>query len=174
MKKSEVTVRWDYGVWRPAINVKHQFWLDDIVAKFRGVTAVGKHGTYHVHEFGDDEAFWDWLEYVDLNVRDAWEYPNGLLYRAEEIARECGWEDAKELAREVWGDRVQVYSEGRSGGWLVVEGLGEVEEWDAIDVSRWARFQRGVGWIVDSLDDQFAWHAYVNVYEHVKKFEEIA
>jgi len=60
---------------------------------------------------------------------------------AFEMEQEVFWEDAKELAREVFGN-VKVYSEGRSGGWLVVHGLPDVGSWDAITVSAWGRFER--------------------------------
>lgn len=41
-------------------------------------------------------------------------------------------------------EKVTVECQGRSGGWLVVKGLPPVEEWDAVMVSRWAKFQRHV------------------------------
>ena len=45
-----------------------------------------------------------------------------------------------ELADSEWG------SAGRSGGWLVVTGLGDrddvCEHWDAVQVARWGRFVR--------------------------------
>jgi hypothetical protein len=180
VKKSEVTIRsksaygWAGGV--PAVNVKWSPYLRTIVRKYRDVTAVNKQGdTYHVHEFGDDPAFWEWVDYIDEHVGDAaWEYPNGIFYRAEEIAREVGWDDAIELAHEEWGDAVKVWSSGRSGGWLVVDGLADVEDWDAIELARWRRFQGRVEDLVAYLDYQFVWHLYVNVYEHFKDLEEIA
>lgn len=53
------------------------------------------------------------------------------------------WEQAPEWAAELWpGYRLNVFSDGRSGGWLVVEGLPPVEEWDAIMVGKWARLAR--------------------------------
>jgi len=39
---------------------------------------------------------------------------------------------------------IKVYSEGRSSGWLVVHGLPEVSEWDAILVSAWGRFVQSI------------------------------
>jgi hypothetical protein len=59
---------------------------------------------------------------------------------AYESAQERFWEDAIELAKEIFGKGAKVYSEGRSGGWLVVHGLTEVQDWDAIKVGKWGRF----------------------------------
>jgi hypothetical protein len=42
------------------------------------------------------------------------------------------------------GEKVTVDCQGRSGGWLVVLGLPPVEEWDAVMVSRWNKFQNDV------------------------------
>lgn len=200
MKRDDIERRHHYGrAAVPAINVKHHFVLGAIDKKFRGTrgpspflcaecgTAKHAHaavrprhrfvpgGEYTIHEFGDDATFWEWVDYVEEHVDDAWDWPRGLFARAEDIAREDGWERAKELAYDVWGSgQVQVYQEGRSGGWLVVHGLGDIDEWDAIEVSRWARFQRGVKETVADLDYQFVWHLYENVYEHVREMESIA
>jgi hypothetical protein len=54
------------------------------------------------------------------------------------------WEMAVEIASEALGSHVKVYSEGRSGGWLVVHGLSEIESWDAIAVARWASFVKKI------------------------------
>lgn len=40
-----------------------------------------------------------------------------------------GFEQAEELARELFGADVEVGSTGRSGGWLYVKGLPDVEDW---------------------------------------------
>lgn len=42
----------------------------------------------------------------------------------------AGFEQAEELARELFGRAVKCSTAGRSGGWLVVEGLPDVSEWD--------------------------------------------
>ncbi len=61
-----------------------------------------------------------------------------------ESAREMFWGDVQEWVVEVFGKGAQRFSAGRSGGWLIVEGLGAVEDWDAIALSRWCRFAAGV------------------------------
>jgi hypothetical protein len=193
MKKTDIVIRsanpncWTHGV--PALNVKWWPYLPDIVKKFKATTGTSKYlcvhcdkprcshgkgtghhwkpgGTYTLHDFGDDETFWQWVEGME-NEPNSHDYPHGVFTIAEEIAREGGWEQAKEDAYEVWGsDQVKVWSSGRSGGWLTVEGLGDVEDWDAIDVSRWCRYAGLVQDVLDDLDYQFVWHLHVNVWEH--------
>ena len=58
---------------------------------------------------------------------------------AFESAKEQFWEQAKEFAAEVFGRDVTVYTEGRSGGWLTLHGLPELETWDARMVGKYAR-----------------------------------
>ena len=65
------------------------------------------------------------------------------LQFAFESAQQRFWEDARDEARTIFGKHVKVYSEGRSGGWLIVDGINEdVESWDAIAVSRWGRLAK--------------------------------
>lgn len=81
------------------------------------------------------------------------------------FACEQGWEDAKELANDIFPQVVKVWSDSRSGGWLVVDGLPDVDDWDAIQLGYWAKFVKGVQAILDDLDYQFIWHLNVNVWE---------
>lgn len=71
-----------------------------------------------------------------------------------EAAQEQFWEDAKEQAAEIFGAGVKVYSGGRSGGWLEVDGLSDVESWDAIAVSAWARFN---AWARQAIEYLTSW-----------------
>ena len=60
------------------------------------------------------------------------------LQSAGETLAEMFWEYAEEAARDIFGDKsLKVYSEGRSGGWLVVKGLPDIEYWDAIMLGKW-------------------------------------
>ena len=50
-------------------------------------------------------------------------------------------------AGEAYGDaadRLSVWSAGRSGGWLIVQGLPPVEEWRKADLARWSVFAREI------------------------------
>lgn len=65
---------------------------------------------------------------------------------------EIRWEDLENEAREIWNSRqyppnnkhtINVYSEGRSGGWAIVDGINtDVDSWDAIEFSKWRRFAK--------------------------------
>lgn len=53
-------------------------------------------------------------------------------------------EDAQEIANDHFPDDVKIYSEGRSNGWLVVHGLKDFSEWNAIDLRRWQGFENAI------------------------------
>jgi len=62
---------------------------------------------------------------------------------AFEMARQDFWEmfaDKETLAHYFPHHDVKIYSEGRQGGWLVVDGLPDIADWDAILVSAFGRF----------------------------------
>lgn len=48
------------------------------------------------------------------------------------FACELGFEDATEDAKALFGDDVKLSLEGRSGGWLVVTGLPDLERWSPV------------------------------------------
>ena len=66
-----------------------------------------------------------------------------------EVACTVGWEQVEELALEIFGRygvrRRDVRQDGRSGGWCVVEGLSDVESWDAVMLGTGAVSRSGVG-----------------------------
>ncbi len=69
-------------------------------------------------------------------------------------------------AEEILGVRAeQVWQEGRSGGWVVVGGLPELEDWDAIQLGKWRKFERftrdTADYILAGVIDSF----YINDYE---------
>ena len=72
------------------------------------------------------------------------------LEYAFEMRRDAFWEDAQNDAEEIFGSRVKVYSQGRSSGWLVVSGLKDFDDWDAIDLSKWRKFER---WMKGNIPD---------------------
>ncbi len=59
-----------------------------------------------------------------------------------QFAQERFWEDTQEWAKECFGPGVEVWSAGRSGGWAVVEGLLDLDGWNAIQVGKWAKFAK--------------------------------
>lgn len=71
-----------------------------------------------------------------------------IEYWAEQRREEFWYEFAPDLAHEIFGSRVEVYSAGRSGGWLIVKGLEDVENWDAIALGKWRSFEKKISdWI---------------------------
>ena len=76
---------------------------------------------------------------------------NGFAWNA---ACEAFWRDIQEVARELWpGYDVTVYSEGRMGGWAVVSGLPDVDEWNGHLVAKWGKFSRICGLMIKDLTD---------------------
>jgi hypothetical protein len=167
VRKSDVETHYDGRTRRPAVNVKHHLWIPDLVRKYKG------QGN---HEFSDDAGFWAWVE----ERYEAQDHDNELD-GPDEWARESCWELAQETADEVWdhlpwryGDKrethpVKVWSEGRSGGWCVVEGLPDIDEWDAVALAKWAKFEKIVKQIAhEEYPYQYVWNLEVNVWERVR------
>jgi len=105
----------------------------------------------------DPRYTWDWIdEHLSDDEREYW----------------CQWacthelECATDYARELWGNHVTVHTEGRSGGWAIVDGLNQdVDTWDAIAFSKWQRFERYCAALVDDTLYQYATLIYFNVFE---------
>lgn len=58
-------------------------------------------------------------------------------------ACEMFWQEVQDTAEEClprWG--IKAYSAGRSGGWLIIKGLQDVEEWDAVMLAKWRHFEK--------------------------------
>ena len=55
-----------------------------------------------------------------------------------------GDEGAQNPAQQHFGGGVKIYSEGRSNGWLVVDGLPEIEAWDSDMLEKWDKFETDV------------------------------
>lgn len=75
---------------------------------------------------------------------------------AFETVQERFWKEAQDIAEHHFAHlhragKVKVYSAGRSGGHLIVDGLPPVEEWNAIEVSAWGRF-------CNEVQDNIAYH----------------
>lgn len=61
--------------------------------------------------------------------------------------------------------RVTVEQKGRMGGWAVVDGLPDIEEWDAILLARWRKFERIARNIADDVPLQMLATIYLNHWE---------
>ncbi len=60
---------------------------------------------------------------------------------------------------------VRLKVEGRSGGWVAVDGLPELEDWDAILLARWRKFERIAREIADGIPYQMLSLIYINLFE---------
>jgi hypothetical protein len=66
------------------------------------------------------------------------------------------WEQAQTIVQEIFDheavyDQVKVFSGGRSGGWLIVEGLPSFDSWDAIQLGKWSRFEKRIRELIGHL-----------------------
>ncbi len=86
-----------------------------------------------------------------------------------ETACESGWDQLQYDVGEIWPIRqygkLQVYAEGRSDGWAVVDGLDDFESWDAIELARWAKFAKWARIIADGVPYEMLTLFLLNVYE---------
>lgn len=167
---------YDHGRYYPSINVKNYKWFP---------RDLPWDALRHEHDNVDTvkawiEALYDDNEYDQLNA-------------AEEIARECWWDDATDAAHEVFGSHVKVYGEGRQGGHLVVHGIGVPDEWVDVEcvhtlvndgycydsdcegfdvpdferVRQWAEFRERIEWLKDDFAYTVGWHLIVNVHDPI-------
>lgn len=81
-----------------------------------------------------------------------------------EQAWEIGTEDAHEIFRGY--GTVETWSEGRSGGWCVVSGLPSIEEWDAVLLAKWRKFERFAHGIRDDVPTSCLSLIYINVWDN--------
>jgi hypothetical protein len=138
-----------YGQNRPAVNVKVYDSLADGFRAFQG------------YEPDADSAFT--LEWIEENVSD--ESLDSLFWRvcADEV------EQAVTDAREILGVRAQdVEQDGRSGGWLVVTGLPDLEDWDAVQIAKWRKFERYAKSLAGDVMYQVVSSVYLNDFEWQK------
>ena len=62
-------------------------------------------------------------------------------------------------------DRVTLHVEGRSGGWIAVDGLRDIEEWSAVELARWRRFERIARELADGVPYQMLCSIEINEFE---------
>jgi|GEM_PF-5438891 len=99
-----------------------------------------------------------WPSHPAINVK-VWSFGSGLdlvkqfncseeqsehaLAYAWNLARNRFWEDAYEIVQEIFPGS-KMYQEGRSGGWLTVHGLPDVNKWDAVTFAKWSSLQKRI------------------------------
>lgn len=141
-------VRTHYGSDRPAVNVKVYDSIQDGWRKFEE------------SEEHDPDFTLEWVE-----ARLAGDRNDSLFW----IACEAQFEQAVTDAEEILGVRAeQVELDGRSGGWLVVTGLPDIEEWDAIQLAKWRKFERFARDLADYVMAEVVSLLYINDFEWQK------
>jgi hypothetical protein len=121
MRKQDIRTHSErYGKVRPAVNVK-------VYKTFRQSELEDHYNTTEAEAERLAQLVWD------CQCEDFWR----------------SWAEDDCWPEEVLGKGIKIYSEGRSGGWLVVEGLPDVETWNAVRVAKWAKFAKAVRADVD-------------------------
>lgn len=175
----ETDMYYDTGRYYPSINVKNHKWFPRDLP-------------WHDlrQEIKNADTVQEWID----RLCDSGEYDQ--LNSAEEIAREIWWYDATDIAVDIFGSHVKVYSLGRQGGHLVVDGIGTPDEWtdvtcehvetdgvcwdhdcagyDAPDIERvrqWAEFREHIERLMDDFAYMVGWHLAVNIHDYIHNFE---
>lgn len=131
MRRDDVEISYHNGTrGLPMVNVK-----------VRGCWDLPWLAEQHRDDFPDTR-FVPWL-------RD--EAEQGAQEMAFEDACSSGFQQAEQDARDIFGTHVECWSAGRSGGWLVVQGLPDVDTWDAIMLGKWARFAKLARGLADDV-----------------------
>lgn len=85
------------------------------------------------------------IDQVEDEFNCSEEIAEQALQYAFEAAQETFWnETAQEIADDTFEYKVEVYSAGRSAGWLIVQGLEEFESWDAVQLAKWRSFENKI------------------------------
>jgi hypothetical protein len=139
-------VQTHYGEERPAVNVKVRQTLEDGYRIFREIDPDA------------DAAFS--VDWIRENVPEA--QLDALFW---DVCRDQ-FEQAVEDAREILGVHAEdVESDGRSGGWLVVTGLPDLDDWDAVQLAKWRKFERYARNLADDVMYQVVSSVYLNDWE---------
>jgi len=137
MKRSDITVRYYDHESRPVVNVK--------------VTRAPTEKDFAMLVERDPRFTLAWIE---ANVSD-----DDRNHAWDEACRHC-FEQAEEDAKEIFGQSTKLYQAGRSGGWLYIDGMTResMEHWNAIDVAKWAKFEKWSKQTADDVPFQYLWY----------------
>lgn len=135
-RKADMEKRYERHEWLPALNVKvydaPEYTAERIVAEFGCSEAAAERAAQYAYESAQEQ-FWE-------QATDSLNFAMLGDERASQF-KPCGLKDGP----------YEVYSDGRSGGWLVVKGLGTVEEMDGPTFQKWRKFARFIGAEIDYL-----------------------
>lgn len=129
-------------VYRPHVNVKVRRGLEDV-------------------DFAGDGEIPDGLtlEWIREHLSD--ERVDAIFWRTCEDE----WEQLQQDAEEVFGAGVEVHAGGRMSGWACVHGLDCIEEWDAVALAKWRRFERYAEQITRGIPEQMVYSIAANEWE---------
>ncbi len=156
MSGNEVSVRVEHQRGVPAVNIR--VWPPSDLAPLLPLELgqVKEADEAQPHTITTDPGFTaEWVEALPESTRETW----------WQQACEDGFELAKEIAMETFGPGVSVWQEGRSGGWLTVEGLGDPREWEREQIVAWQPFAEAVKQLVAGTTYRWLWLLNANVFE---------
>lgn len=145
MTYSKRDVRWHavgMGAQVPAVNVKVRAYpmMDDKYLD-RDLDPEFTIDWVREHLTDDDFEFWFWA--------------------ACESSRDMLQDDAFEI----FGPWAKIYSEGRSAGWIIVDKITDIDEWDAIELGKWRRFERSAHAYVGQVPNEMFQLIEINVFD---------
>lgn len=167
--RDDVQTHWDHGSSNPAVNIKCHLWengnngdfTDAVLSDVAADTGNDAADIISWWRAKDEEQIGSWGESELSDLLNTW----------QSAAAEDAFDDARTDAAEVFPQSVEIWQEGRSGGWLVVGGLPDLHDWDAIALGRWRRFEKMVRSLVADHPRAVAWLIITNVYEPEKAEE---
>jgi hypothetical protein len=135
----------------PAVNIKVYTTIDQAWDQFQR------------EELAEEDSDFT-LEWIEENISEEllqarWEGACEFEYEYFEA-----WATGKDGDSLFPDDSVTLEIEGRSGGWIAVRGLPELEEWDAVRIARWRKFERIARDIADGIPYQVLSLVYINDY----------
>jgi hypothetical protein len=148
-----------YRASRPAVNVKVYRSINNVklpicLGGSRPANESNAPITWH---YTESEFTVDWVK-ENLSDDTFWDFWNGSL--------EIGWESLEGIAKDVFdGYTVKVWSEGRSGGWAVVDGLSDFDSWDAVMLGKWRSFERQAKAVANGIPEDVMTTIYINMFE---------
>lgn len=139
-----------FGPRRPAVSVKVYTTIRDAFPQFAK------------DERPDPRFTLDWIE---ENISD--DHLDAVFWNTCEWEFECldSWATGRDDDPLFPDDDVSLSREGRSGGWVVVDGLPEIEDWDAIRLARWRKFERIARESAAGIPYQMLGNLYINEFE---------
>jgi hypothetical protein len=154
----EVQMHSDMGrTAHPAFNIKVKGSPQDVALPIELGQVADQAGGPMESILTDPEFTLDW---IDAHLSD------GLKNRFWEDICQDHYEFAKEQASEVFSVPVTIYQEGRSGGWMIVQGLPEdVSEWDEGLRREWMEFAEIVKGTVADVPRAYLTSIYMNEFE---------